>query len=204
MNAVKHPAADRYLRRLNRALAGLPRARREEIVDEIREHIEEAAPTGAGDAEVRNVLDDLGDPETIAADARERFGVNQPKAGVLEGIAIALLLVGGIVIPALGWIVGAVLLWTSRIWDVRDKLVGTLLVPGGLAFPLFVFPMLSLGFSSCETTPGRAGGGEVGITMCTEQPLTSEWWGVVVMVLVFLVPIASAIYLGRRAFRDAA
>ena len=33
-------------------------------------------------------------------------------------------------IPFLGWVVGVVLLWISRLWTTRDKLIGTL---GGLS-----------------------------------------------------------------------
>ena len=41
-----------------------------------------------------------------------------------------MLLLGGFVF-LIGWLVGVVLLWTSKIWTLRDKLIGTLVVPGG-------------------------------------------------------------------------
>jgi hypothetical protein len=64
---------DDYLKRLNAELADLPRARRRELVEEISEHIaaarsELAAPSGA---EIRMILERLGEPEDIAAEARE-------------------------------------------------------------------------------------------------------------------------------------
>src|SRR5665213_3543929 len=34
--------------------------------------------------------------------------------------------------------VGAVLLWTSPTWRVRDKILGTLVIPGGLPFAVVV------------------------------------------------------------------
>ena len=102
MNATAHPTAERYLKELGRSLAGLPRDRRQEIEEEIRSHIDEATPPGAGDAEVRNILEELGDPQTIAADARERFGIPENRGGGVEGTAIVLLLVGGLLVRELG------------------------------------------------------------------------------------------------------
>ncbi len=37
-----------------------------------------------------------------------------------------------------GWIAGVILLWSSRAWNTRDKVIGTLIVPGGLASALIV------------------------------------------------------------------
>jgi hypothetical protein len=75
------------------------------------------------------VLERLGDPADIAAKARDRFGVQpelaRPATPWLEVITLVALL-----IPVLGWVVGAVLLWTSRIWTTREKRIGTLLALG--------------------------------------------------------------------------
>jgi hypothetical protein len=57
------------------------------------------------------------------------------RRGFQENLVIALLLVGGFVF-AFGWLIGVVLLWLSGAWTIREKLVGTLVVPGGLAFAL--------------------------------------------------------------------
>ena len=48
-----------------------------------------------------------------------------------EPIAIVLLLIG-IMLFAVGGLVDVILLWSSPIWRVRDKLIATLVVPGGL------------------------------------------------------------------------
>ncbi len=55
----------------------------------------------------------------------------------MEVGALVLLLVGGIVLPMFGWLIGVVLLWVSNAWNVRDKVIGTLFVPGGLGLSIF-------------------------------------------------------------------
>jgi hypothetical protein len=64
----------------------LPRSRRQELLGEIHEHIDSAlAESPAHDeAEVRNVLDRLGDPADIAEEARRRFGVPRERSRGLE------------------------------------------------------------------------------------------------------------------------
>src|SRR5215216_378845 len=78
-----------------------------------------------------------GDPEDIAAEARERLGI-RPKGSGWDVVALIMLLVGGVILPVIGWIIGVVLLWVSETWTTREKLVGTLVVPGGLALPIFI------------------------------------------------------------------
>ena len=70
----------RYLQELEAELHDLPANRRQELLDEVGEHIAAARAeldpeTEAG---VRTMLERLGDPADIAAEARERFGV-QPR-----------------------------------------------------------------------------------------------------------------------------
>jgi uncharacterized membrane protein len=104
-----------YLDRLDSELAGIPRVGRREGLDEIEAHIQEAlAELDPGDeVGVRNVLDRLGDPAEIAAEARERFGVKRPKTTWREIGALILLPFGGFVLPVVGWFAGVVLLWVS-------------------------------------------------------------------------------------------
>ncbi|MEV0898306.1 hypothetical protein [Actinoplanes sp. NPDC049802] len=60
-----------YLARVERAATRLPAGRREELLADLREHIEIArAESGAEtEAEIRTILDRLGDPESIVASA---------------------------------------------------------------------------------------------------------------------------------------
>jgi len=201
MKPVGDRLVQRYLKDLERELRDLPRARRREIVDEIENHIAEARAGCDGDdeAQVRTVLDRLGDPADIASEARARFGVPRRESGILEVFALIGLLVGGLIIPVVGWFVGVALLWGSRAWTTREKLLGTLVVPGGLATSFF---LLFYGVSSSGCS------GE--ISPVTHQPVgscedeTSAVWSVVavsVVILLVVAPVVTTAYLALRLRR---
>jgi uncharacterized membrane protein len=201
VNATTHPQVSRYLKELERALRDIPRTRRDEIVEEISEHIKEASvgvSAESNESSIRALLDQVGEPEEIAQEARERLGITRRSAGALESFAIALLLVGGLILPGVGWIVGVVLLWMSRVWTTLDKLVGTLVLPGGLAFPAFLF-LFGVGFETCTTVGGSE---RIQVSTCSTEPLMSRPIGLIVAIVVTLLPIATALYLGRRAWRS--
>ena len=196
MTRTSDQLIDDYLRRLDDELSDLPRARRREVVEEIAEHIEEARLEGGAETEAGtlNVLDRLGEPAEIAADARERFGITPRHAGRNEVAALVLLLVGGFVF-IVGWIVGVVLLWASDVWTSRDKIIGTLVLPGGLVLPLYL--AVGVGYSRSCVTSGRIGGPTV--TTCSGGPSTLAHVGLIVLfVVLLLAPFASTLYLARR------
>lgn len=60
---------DDYFEQLRKALLPMPRLRREQLIDELRAHVESARAGAPADSEaaVREVLERLGDPEEIAA-----------------------------------------------------------------------------------------------------------------------------------------
>jgi hypothetical protein len=186
-----HPLAEDYLHRLDRATRRLPRGERRELTDEIVAHLAEATDPDMSDAEVLTVLDRLGDPEDIVEAEREDEPAPTERRGVREWAAIFLLLFGGFIF-FVGWIGGLILLWSSRAWDTRDKLIGTLIVPGGLA-TAFVVLILTSTTQLCSSGPGRP-------THCTPGPSTlSNVVGIALIVLCSLGPICTAFYLARRA-----
>ena len=127
-----HPLAADYLERLRRAGRDLPAGRRRELLAEIEGHLSEAIEPGASDAQALTVLDRLGEPEAIIAAEMPPPEEAPERRGVAEWAAIILLPFGGFII-GLGWLVGLILLWSSRAWTTRDKWIGTLVIPGGLA-----------------------------------------------------------------------
>jgi len=193
---------DSYIRELERELAALPRSRRREVVDDISAHISEArSETGENESAVRDLLDRLGEPAEIAAEARDHLDVRPSKVGFVEVAAIVLLPIGGIVLPVLGWIVAVILLWVSAAWTTREKAIGTLVVPGGL-LPAFLMMFMPVGMETCIGGTNRRG--QTVQEECTGGVSTLEQLGLWALFAVLVIgPIASAIYLGVRLRRRA-
>ena len=190
---------DDYLKRLRREVSDLPRARRRELVDEIAGHIEEARSglEPETEAELRNLLERLGDPAEIAAEERARSGLGRRRGGWLEYLAILGLLLGGFVF-VVGWFVGLVLLWLSEVWTTAEKLVGTLLVPGGL-LPAFLIFYGGLG-GYTETCVSDAGG-----VVCTGGPsLAARIFWIVFFVACAVGPFFTTAFLATRMRQRAA
>jgi uncharacterized membrane protein len=190
---------DRYLHDLDQELRDLPPARRRELLEEIREHIDSAlseSPQG-GEADVRNVLDRLGEPSDIAEEARERFGIRRAKRGVREVLALILLPIGGF-LWLVGWVAGAVLLATSNVWTSREKVIGLLVVPGGL-LPAFLFAMTPVRMCSEVIESGT-----VVAETCTGGGFP-VWLAYVIFAVLVIGPIWSVVFLiGRMNRRTAA
>ena len=123
-----------YLAQLQDELRNVARPVRDGVVRDIARRI--AAARERGD-DVREILEEAGDPLDIAADVRERHGVLE-RSGWREVAAIVLLPFGGVVIPIAGWFAGLYFLWSSPIWTVREKVGATLLLPCGTLFPLLL------------------------------------------------------------------
>jgi uncharacterized membrane protein len=194
-----------YLDDLRNATRDLPRERRRELVAEIEDHITEALLPTSSEADARQVLDRLGAPEEIAAVEQERLGMDAPGGGTMERLTIALLLIGFIATP-IGWLVGVVMLWTSQAWTVRDKLIGTLVVPGGLglAFVALALP-LSVTGQTCtggSLEPPSSPPRTQTVSTCTGGLSTLQTAAFIAAELLLIAaPIFTAFYLARRQRR---
>ena len=178
-----------YLRLLDRRLASLPGPRRRQIRDEVRAHIEEGCRPLAPDDEagVRQLLEQLGDPEEIAREA----GADLHRRTWPEALVPVLLLFGGFLF-VVGWLVGAAILWASPVWRLRDKLMGTLILPFGLLGVEYVL-IGTTPFRTACTSYGPVGGRM--ITHCTgglPEPLV-----VVALFILIVAPFLVAIHLDR-------
>jgi hypothetical protein len=118
-----HPLVVAFRRDLRRALNGAPEEQRQRVLRDIDEHLADALAGSATEAEVREVLGRLGSPEAIAAEAG---AVPGPSSSGREVAAILLLSFGGLLFWFVGWGIGVWCLWTSRRWNRRDKVIGTL------------------------------------------------------------------------------
>jgi hypothetical protein len=171
--------------------------RRAEIVAAVAAHVGHAASAEPSYAEIPAVLERPAEPDEGLGErsAAARGGVRRAQRGPREWGAIVLLLLGGM-LGGIGWVVGLVLLWTSRAWTNRDKWIGSLLVPGGLAFPVYVLVGVGGATQSCW---GYEGGAE----QCTGGSSDDvSVVGVVVVAILFIAPIVTALYLASRAGRS--
>ena len=117
---------------------------------EIRDHIDHGLAADATEADVRNLLDDLGSPaEIVAAACPERVA---PRRGAREVFGLLLLVTG--LPPVLGWVAGAGLVLWSPLWTARQKLLAILVWPGGLVASVGVCLALAPGSTgiSCDLT----------------------------------------------------
>ena len=204
---------DGYLARLRVAAADLPLSVRDELIEDMRAHIAEARTREPQetDATILNILDRLGEPDAVVAEAGRRpdvFGSSQPsgrpepyRPGILEIAAVVLL-------PFL-WPVGVILLWISPAWKTRDKVIGTMLPPGGYPGILFLglffahasaAGVASLGGSenSCTVSNDFAGNVVQTCTSATPLQVIGAILAVVLIVVLWLLPLVTAAYLAVR------
>lgn len=149
----------RYLAQLDAALQGVDASRRQEILAEVHEHIEEGRDELDTDdaAGVRTLLDRVGDPTAIAAEA----GAPPPGTGRWDAWA-PWLIIFGFIASGLGWIAGVLILWTSPTWSQRDKLIATFVPLAGLVALFFGLVAALHAAASC---PGPAACTTKGVTL---------------------------------------
>ncbi|MDH5421006.1 MAG: hypothetical protein OEY55_04285 [Acidimicrobiia bacterium] len=135
-----------YLMAVRDATRSLPTGKRETIIGDLEAHIEQALSIDAGEAEIRTLLDRLGSPEAIAAEAGANDAPITSKKGpsrVREIFGLIGLSAGSLFIPIIGWIVGVVLIWQSPVWSKLQKITAALVWPGGW-FAMLYLPLVSL------------------------------------------------------------
>jgi hypothetical protein len=189
---------DDYLRRLDVAAAELAPERRNELVAEIREHIDAAlrAEEEADEVAVRNVLERLGSPEEIVE--AEAAPEDEARPGKLELAALIAL-----VVPVLGWLVGIVLVLVSRAWTSREKLVGIALALLPVLVPLVFLVASSEGadVDPVPLEPGPTPRPAPGPNELPDAATNEAGLGaveVLALLALFLAGLPSALYLGLR------
>ncbi|MDA8056569.1 MAG: hypothetical protein M0032_01140 [Actinomycetota bacterium] len=183
-----------YLATLDRALGALPRARRRQIVGEISRHIAESRSDldHESPAAIKALLERVGEPRTIAAEAGA-YESETPPSRWTDRLAPWLLLLGGFIF-GIGWIVGVVLLWASSTWRRRDKLLGTFVLPGGLAL---AYTLLSLPASG-RACSGSSPPGQRIVVHCTTSGFVLPFpIGILMLVVVVVAPILTLVHLER-------
>jgi hypothetical protein len=117
------PIADEYLADVRRAASQLPRGQRRELLAELSAHVETAVAETSTEAELRNVLDALGEPNDIVRSAQPpvaKAGTPRWLPLVIGGVAVLL-----IPVPLVGVIAGVVALIIGYVTLRRAKREGT-------------------------------------------------------------------------------
>ncbi|MEA3055691.1 MAG: hypothetical protein QOD30_1123 [Actinomycetota bacterium] len=86
-----------------------------------------------------------------------------------------------LIVPVVGWVLGVVIAWRSAIWTRRDKIVATVVGPGGLPTLLSVLVLDATHAKGKMSTAG-----------------TSEAVGIAVAAALLVASFASVVYLGVR------
>jgi hypothetical protein len=111
-------------------------------------------------------------------------------------VTVALLMVGGLLPPLLGWLVGAGLLWAGPRWSGRDKLLGTLVWPLGPGGLVLLFALLPSSTTACVR------GGSDPVQRCTTSGWSlPTWLGGTAFAVVLVTGAAVGIFLAARAAR---
>jgi hypothetical protein len=126
------------------------------------------------------------------ATSGDRTRFFHPRA--LEAVTLLLLFAGGLIprLGLVGWLVGAVLLWLSTRWTVPEKLVATIIWPGGIGGLIWI-------------AENQAAMGVETWAVPTHADAVWAWIGVLAAaVMQFVVLVALWQRSGRRAQHDVA
>jgi uncharacterized membrane protein len=136
---------DDYLRALEAELRDLSPSDRAEIILEVREHYEEARRELADptEADLLNIVERLGPPAEIAAEARQRLGVAVPTAesgppfvpppSPRPTSAAGPLEIAALILWVLWWPIGVILMALSPGWTRREKAIALVVELGFFA-----------------------------------------------------------------------
>lgn len=191
-----------YLERLRQATAMLPSQTRNELLLDIAEHLRAGMHERPRTVvEVRNLLDDLGTPEQIAAAAvDQQTAPSEPAVapGGMQPVISLLLSITAVSLTWIVWPVGVLCLWLSDTWTIRQKWLGTLVVPGGIWLAYWTGTVLA------QRTTMRCSTGVVNGHVIPETCSPPYWVSYAVdaaLLVALLAPIAVAVYLGAVLIR---
>ena len=123
--------------------------------------------------------------------------------GALGGALVVIFFPPLMPLAAIGaYVTGLVLLWTSRSWTSGEKLLGSLVWPGGIATPLML-GMMSTQTCVTEETGGSVGSAGEAVTTCTGFAFHPAV-GIPLFITVIAAPLVVGLALLARASRRAA
>lgn len=113
-----------YLTKLRHEAAVLPADRRKELLDEIRAHAASAVAEGESP---ETVVTELGDPETVVAEAQS----NSPAEAQFTGtdVGVILLMALTVIFTVITWAAAAWKIRRSTSWTTKQKVIGVVVWP---------------------------------------------------------------------------
>ncbi|WP_336502130.1 HAAS signaling domain-containing protein [Microbacterium paraoxydans] len=203
-----------YLARLDEAMRGLPHGVASDIRGGIAEELD-----GLDAVATAERIDRLGDPRGIAREAEDEVPTAPPvvfpapapapsaprtPTTATRGFAIAAALTlsfGGIVVPVVGWFVGAVLVSLSPLWRTWEKAVA-ILVPFVATGMSFLIASTMTGFSTGSASGSSTDGEVMSEVVNPLVPAFGEWH-LLLLLGALLVPISGLWLLWRMRGRAA-
>ena len=105
------------------------------------------------------------------------------------------LVVAGGFLLGIGWFVGVAWLWSSHTWTRKEKIVATLVVPGGLVLPLWA---LLFSFTTRTSDCASFGGpGQPTVTHCAGTRLAFPSSSILILVVLVVAPVIVAVNLEK-------
>ncbi|MGA7687764.1 MAG: hypothetical protein WCA29_00855 [Jiangellales bacterium] len=171
--------SEAYLEELEGAAAGLPAGRREELRAQVADHLQVGLAAASDEEEARAVMDRLGDPWELVAEAAVDLPAVPARPGPSAGELVAILLmgIGGIVLPLLGPAVGVMVMRSTPRWTARQVNVTWAILGVGVVAVVFGLVLMA---NSTEAT-------SLGLTM-----------GLLALGTVFAVGPVAALYAATR------
>lgn len=194
-----------YLARLDDAIRALPHGVAMEIRDGVAEEL-----SALDERAVAARIAQLGDPTDIAREAQAEVPgaatavppapVSAPAAPATStsGFAIAAALTlgfGGIVVPVVGWVVGAVLVCLGRLWKAWEKAVAILVPLGTVAIAWLVDAAMTFSAGSVGGSSSGAGVPEEPVNPLVPDPLSLGGVHLFLILAFLLVVPASGLWL---------
>jgi hypothetical protein len=105
-----------------------------------------------------------------------------------------LVLIGGFLV-GVGWFVGVAWLWSSPTWTRNEKMLATLVLPGGVVLPLLIL-LFSLTTRTSDCT-SSGGPGQPVVTHCVDKWATGASSGFLILLVLMVLPAIVAVNLER-------
>ena len=102
--------------------------------------------------------------------------------------------IGGVLV-GVGWFVGVAWLWSSPTWTRSEKVLATLLLPGGVIPPLTILLFSLLTRTSDCTSSG--GPGQPVVTHCVDKWATGASPSILILLVLMVIPTIVAMNLEK-------